>query len=115
MVEAGPSPSLRRPGFSGRWAWVAVPMVAILAIEALQDTVPGGILLPTPVHIGALAILLLVGAGLVAGALFRRVDRPARAGCPGGAVPPGPRPLPPSGGGGGSLPPALADARGSSR
>lgn len=76
--DVSPSRSVGRTGFSRRWAWVAVPMVAILALEALQDTVPGGIFLPTPVHIGVLAILLLVGAGLVAGALFRRFDRLAR-------------------------------------
>lgn len=67
----------RLPRLSRRWAWVAVPMVAILALEAAQDTVLGGAILPTPVHVALLAVLLLGGASLIAGALFRRFDRQA--------------------------------------
>lgn len=67
----------RAPGLSKRWAWVAVPMVAILALEAAQDTVLGGAILPMPVHLGLLAVLLLGGASIVAAALFRRFDRQA--------------------------------------
>ena len=75
--EATAPRSDRLPGLSRRWAWVAVPMVAILALEAVQDTAPGRIILPTPIHLAVLAVALLGGAAIVAGALFRRFDRQA--------------------------------------
>lgn len=61
---------------SRRWAWVLVPMLGVLILEALQD----GILaqaLPSPLHIALLGALLLGGAVVVAAALFRRFDRQA--------------------------------------
>lgn len=62
------------PRFSRRWAWVVVPMLGVLALEALQDTALHDPL-PVSVHLGLLAAVLLGGALVVAGALFRQFDR----------------------------------------
>lgn len=62
------------PRLSRRWAWVVVPMLGVLALEALQDTILHDVL-PVSVHIGLLAVVLLSGALVVAGALFRRFDQ----------------------------------------
>ncbi|MFV2064070.1 MAG: GAF domain-containing sensor histidine kinase [Chloroflexota bacterium] len=59
---------------SRRWAWVLVPMLVILALEAVRDTGWGAGLSP-PLHLLILAVLLLGGAILVAVKLFRRFDR----------------------------------------
>ncbi len=62
------------PRLSRRWAWVVVPMLGVLAFEALQDTWLHDIL-PVSVHLALLAAVLLSGALVVAWALFRRFDR----------------------------------------
>lgn len=62
------------PRLAWRWAWVIVPMMGVLALEALQDTALHDVL-PVPVHVGLLAAVLLGGAVIVAAALFRRFDR----------------------------------------
>ncbi len=62
------------PSLSRRWAWVLVPMFGVLVLEALQDSVLSETL-PPPVHVALLGALLLSGAVVVAGALFRRFDR----------------------------------------
>lgn len=59
---------------SRRWAWVFVPMLGVLVLEALQDTLLQTDL-PLPVHLLLLGLVLLGGAALVANRLFRRFDR----------------------------------------
>lgn len=62
------------PRLARRWGWVVVPMLGVLAFEALQDTWLHDTL-PVSVHLGLLAAVLLGGALVVAGTLFRRFDR----------------------------------------
>lgn len=62
------------PTLSRRWAWVAVPMLGVLALETVQDTVLHDVL-PVSVHLLLLAAALLTGALIVAGVLFRQFDR----------------------------------------
>jgi len=73
-AEPASSRSTGLPAFSRRWAWVAVPMLAILTLEALQDSALGG-LLPVPVHLVVLGVALFGGAAIIARTLFRRFDQ----------------------------------------
>ena len=60
--------------FSRRWAWVLIPMLGVLAIEALQHRISEPVL-PAPVHLFLVSLLLVGGAVLIATAVFRRFDR----------------------------------------
>jgi signal transduction histidine kinase len=62
------------PTLSRRWAWVVVPMLGVLALEALQHAALQRVL-AEPLHLLLVATVLLAGALVVAGALFRRFDR----------------------------------------
>ncbi len=59
---------------SRRWAWIVLPMLGVIALEALQDSVLYEAL-PAPVHVAILGVVLVGGAVIVAEAVFRRFDR----------------------------------------
>ena len=63
-----------QPRFARRWAWVVLPMLGVIALEALQDIALHDVL-PPWAHVLVLGVVLVGGAIVVAGALFRKFDR----------------------------------------
>lgn len=60
--------------FSRRWVWVLIPLLGVLAIEALQHRISEPVV-PAPVHLFLVSLFLVGGAVLIAAAAFRRFDR----------------------------------------